>query len=155
MMFLHMPRAKKITMALIACIGNYCRVVLLLRDVHPERRIKIQALPKEIYLTISTALRSSTTLLIYHSGVMRQETADTRQQAGARIHCKIFDSLKNDKARRFLFATSSLQYLPGLQGVNVIGVIKGYQYENSYIAINCPLRSPRHTKWRNLLRNRR
>lgn len=80
------------------------------------------------------------TTLINHleylsSAVMQgRETATPGNQLAREYIIKIFDSLKIDKA-----GDSRLQPFPfgvnNQQGANIIGVIKGYQHENSYVAI--------------------
>jgi Zn-dependent M28 family amino/carboxypeptidase len=80
------------------------------------------------------------TTLINHleylsSAVMQgRETATPGNQLAREYIVKIFDSLKIDKV-----GDSRLQSFPfganNQQGVNIIGVIKGYQHENSYVAI--------------------
>lgn len=63
-----------------------------------------------------------------------RETATPGNQLAREYIIKIFDSLQLNKAgdswiQSFPFGTNNQQ------GVNIIGVIKGYQYENNYIAI--------------------
>jgi Zn-dependent M28 family amino/carboxypeptidase len=81
----------------------------------------------------------STTLinhLAYLSSAIMEgrETATPGNQLAREYIVKIFDSLKVAKA-----GDSYLQSFPfganNQQGTNIIGIIKGYQYDNNYIAI--------------------
>ena len=133
-MHLHMPRAKKITMAIIAVIAIIAGVILLTGCPPTTENTKKKVTKANILNNIDSA--SLINHLAYlSSGVMEgRETATPGNRLAREYIVKIFDSLKLEKP-----GDSYLQPFPmgndTLQGVNVIGVIKGSQYENNYIAI--------------------
>lgn len=134
MMHLHMPRAKKRTMAIIAVIAMMAVVILLAGCPPKTEDNKKSAAKRNLLINIDSA--SLINHLAYlSSGIMQGRETTTPGNKLARDYIvKTFDSLKIEK-----IGGSYLQPFPigndSLQGVNVIGVIKGYQYENSYIAI--------------------
>src|ERR1044072_5034021 len=134
MMHIHMPRAKKITMAIIAILAIIAGVILLTGCPPATENKKNKAAKTHILNNIdSTSLINH--LAYLSSGIMEgRETATPGNRLAREYIVKIFDSLKLEKA-----GDSYLQPFPmgndTVQGVNVIGVIKGSQYENSYIAI--------------------
>lgn len=134
MMHLHMPRAKKITMALIAAMAVIAGVILL-TGCPPTTENKKKKVAKTNILSNVDSASLINHLAYLSSGVMEgRETATPGNKLAREYIVKNFDSLKLEKT-----GDSYLQPFPigndTLQGVNVIGVIKGSQYENSYIAI--------------------
>lgn len=134
MMHLHMPRAKKITMALIAVLAIIAGVILL-TGCPPTTENKKQKVAKTNILNNIDSASLINHLAYLSSGVMEgRETATPGNRLAREYIVKVFDSLKLEKT-----GDSYLQPFPigndTLQGVNVIGVIKGSQFENSYIAI--------------------
>jgi hypothetical protein len=133
MMYLHMPRAKKITMAFIAAMAIIAGVVLL-TGCPPKTENKNKSTTKTNLLSNIDSASLINHLAYLSSGAMQgRETATPGNKLARDYIVKIFDSLKIEK-----IGDSYLQPFPignNLQGVNVIGVIKGYQYANSYIAI--------------------
>jgi Zn-dependent M28 family amino/carboxypeptidase len=109
--------------------------VMLLTGCPPNKEAKKQ----HAGTTYIPANIDSTTLINHleylSSAVMQgRETATPGNQLAREYIVNIFDSLKIDRA-----GDSRLQSFPfganNQQGANIIGVIKGYQYENNYIAI--------------------
>lgn len=134
MMHFHMPRAKKITMALIALLAIIAGVILL-TGCPPTTENKKKKVAKTNVLNNIDSASLINHLAYLSSGVMEgRETATPGNKLAREYIVKTFDSLKLEKA-----GDSYLQPFPvgndTLQGINVIGVIKGSQYENSYIAI--------------------
>src|SRR5262249_39074948 len=132
-MHLHMPRAKKITMAFIAAMAMIAGVVLLTGCPPKTENKKKSAAQKNFLNNIdSTSLINHLSYL--SSGALQgRETATPGNKLARDYIVKTFDSLKIEK-----IGDSYLQPFPigdSLQGVNVVGLIKGYQYENSYIVI--------------------
>ena len=133
-MHLHMPRAKKITMALIAAMAIIAGVVMLTGCPPKTENKKKDAAKKNILSNIDSASLINHLAYLSSSVMEGRETATPGNQLARDYIVKNFDSLKIEK-----IGDSYLQAFPigsdTLKGVNVIGVIKGYQYENSYIAI--------------------
>jgi hypothetical protein len=129
----YMSSAKKITSTAIAGLAIIA-VTILLTGCPPNKENT-----KNAGKTNTLANIDSTTLINHlaylSSGVMEgRETATPGNQLAREYIVKIFDSLKLDK-----IGDSWLQPFPfgnnNQQGNNIIGVIKGYQYEKNYIAI--------------------
>jgi Zn-dependent M28 family amino/carboxypeptidase len=129
-----MSRTKKITPAIIAVIAIIAGVVLLTGCPPATENNKKNAAKKNTLSNIDSV--SLINHLAYlSSGVMEgRETSTPGNQLAREYIVKTFDSLKIEK-----IGDSYLQSFPmgndTLKGVNIIGVIKGYQYENSYIAL--------------------
>jgi hypothetical protein len=125
--------ANKITSPVIARLAIIA-VTIVLTGCPPNKENTKNTGKNQVLTNIdSTALIDH--LAYLSSGVMEgRETATPGNQLAREYIVKIFDSLKLDKT-----GDSWLQPFPfgnnNQQGNNIIGVIKGYQYENSYFAI--------------------
>lgn len=121
-------------MAIIAVMAMMAGVVLL-TGCPPKTENKKKSTAKTNLLINIDSASLINHLAYLSSGIMQgRETATPGNKLARDYIVKIFDSLKIEK-----IGDSYLQPFPfgndNLQGVNVIGVIKGSQYENSYIAI--------------------
>jgi hypothetical protein len=129
-----MSRAKKIVMMVIAAMAIVAGVVLLTGcPPTTENKKKNTAKINVIRNIDSTSLINH--LAVLSSGLMEgRETATPGNQLAREYIVKVFDSLKIEK-----IGDSYLQPFPfgnnNQLGNNIIGVIKGYQYSDSYIAI--------------------
>jgi Zn-dependent M28 family amino/carboxypeptidase len=129
-----MSRAKKITLAAIAGMAIVAGVVLLTGCPPTTEKNKKNAGKNNVFSNIdSTSLINH--LAYLSSGVMEgRETATPGNQLAREYIVKTFDSLKIEK-----IGDSYLQPFPfgnnNQQGINIIGLIKGYQYADSYITI--------------------
>jgi Zn-dependent M28 family amino/carboxypeptidase len=118
-------------MAAIAIIA----VTIFLTGCPPNNENKKKAAGKTRALSNIDSTTLINHLAYLSSAVMEgRETATPGNQLAREYIVKVFDSLKIDKP-----GDSYLQTFPfgnnNQQGTNIIGVVKGYRYENSYIAI--------------------
>jgi len=133
MMNLFTSRAKKTTATAISVLVLVAAILLTGCPPHKENNKK-----NTTATNILTNIDSSTLInhLAYLSSAAMEgrETATPGNQRAREYIVKILDSLKVDK-----IGDSRLQSFSvgtnNQQGTNIIGVIKGYQYENKYIAI--------------------
>ncbi|THU41664.1 M28 family peptidase [Niastella caeni] len=125
--------AKKITRAAIAGLA-FASVTIIITGCPPNKENKKNTGTTNLLINIDS------TTLIHHFAYLSsaalegRETATPGNQLAREYIVKVFDSLRLAKA-----GDSFLQPFPygtnNQQGTNIIGVIKGYQYEKNYLAI--------------------
>lgn len=133
MLNLFISYAKKTTRTLVGGLIMVAAVILL-TGCPPNNETK-----KKNAGATNTLVNIDSSTLINHleylssAAMQGRETATPGNQLAREYIVKIFDSLKVDKV-----GDARLQSFPfganNQQGVNIIGVIKGYQYENNYLA---------------------
>lgn len=133
-MYLHLSRAKKSAMLIIAAVAIVAGVVLLTGCPPVTENKKRKTEKNNVARNIDSASLINH-LAVLSSGLMEgRETATPGNQLAREYIVKVFDSLKIEK-----IGGSYLQPFPfgnnNQQGTNIIGVIKGYRYADSYIAI--------------------
>ncbi|WP_081159972.1 M28 family peptidase [Niastella populi] len=133
MMYLYMSRAKKITLAAIAIMAIAAGLVLL-TGCPPTTEKKKNAAKTDVLNNIDSAALIKHLAYLSSAAMEGRETATPGNQLAREYIVKIFDSLKIEK-----IGDSWLQPFPfgndNRQGTNIIGVIKGSQFADNYIAI--------------------